>query len=121
MSEPVTNAAVFTIVTGAGLASMLAGVDDNALVCAAAGATLFTVSAKELPWWKRLIYLAISWSVGYFCAAEVVRLTPIKSTGAAAFLLSLLLVTVALGLIERARTFDFAGLINNLFGKGGKS
>ncbi|MBM3114955.1 hypothetical protein [Jeongeupia naejangsanensis] len=67
----------------------------------------------------------MSWSVGYVCAAEVVRLTPIKSTGAAAFLLSLLLVTGALALVERAKAFDFAGffagLINNLFGKGGKS
>ena len=115
MSEPVTNAAVVTLLTGASLASVISGVDGDALLCAVAGATLFTVSARELPGWRRALYLLISLLVGYIGAAEVVRITPIKSTGAAAFLLSLLVVTISLGLIERARTFDFAGL----FGKGG--
>ncbi|MDR3429677.1 putative holin [Silvimonas sp.] len=115
MSEPVTNTALAVLLTGASLASVIAGVDGDALLCAAAGATLFTISAKELPGWRRALYLIISLVVGYVGASEMVRLTPIKSTGAAAFLLSLLVVTVSLGLIERARTFDFAGLF-----KGGK-
>lgn len=110
MSEPVSNTAVVTVLTGASLASVFGGIDGDALLCAVAGATLFTVSARELPGWRRALYLLISVIVGYVGAAEVVRLTPIKSTGAAAFLLSLLVVTLSLGLIERARSFDFAGL-----------
>lgn len=113
MSEPVSNSLLLAVLTGASVASVFTGLDGDALLCAAAGATLYTFSAKEeLPRWRRGMYLIVSVIVGYVGASDVVRLTPIRSTGVAAFLLSLLVVTVSLNLIERARSFDFSSLFN---------
>lgn len=64
MAEPNTSLAAATAgaVTAA---SMLPGIDPNTLIGACAGATLFVMSAKELGIVARLIYLAISLSMGY--------------------------------------------------------
>lgn len=64
MTEPNTTAAIATAgaVTAA---SLLPGVDAGALIGACAGATLFVMSAKDLGILTRLLYLAISLSMGY--------------------------------------------------------
>lgn len=104
MTEPAT--AVMAAAAGIGLAAAIPGVDSNALVGAFAGATLFVVSSKELPVWRRLVYLGVSIALGYLAAPEVMRWLPLQTTGLAAFFASALGVTVTLGLIERGRTFD---------------
>lgn len=64
MAEPNTPAAALTAgaVTAA---SMLPGVDANALIGACAGATLFVMSARDLCLFTRLVYLVISLAMGY--------------------------------------------------------
>jgi uncharacterized membrane protein HdeD (DUF308 family) len=117
MTEPAT--AVAAAAASVGLAAMLPGVDGNALIGAFAGAALFVVSSKELPIWRRLVYLAVSIALGYLAAPEVIRWLPLKATGLAAFLASALGVTLTLGLIERGRTFDLEAWLRSLGGPHG--
>lgn len=120
MTEPTTVSAIPALAAGIGLASLLPGVDGNALVGAFAGATLFVVSAKNLPVWRRLVYLAISGSMGYVAASEVIRWLPIQSTGIAAFLVSAGTVTLGLAFIEGLRSVDLKALLSSWFRRGGK-
>lgn len=105
---------------GVGLAALLPGVDGNALVGAFAGATLFVVSAKDLPLWRRLVYLVISLAMGYVSVGDVIRWLPITSTGIAAFLVSAGTVTLGLAFIEGLRGVDLKALLSNWFRRGGK-
>lgn len=98
------------LATGVGLASLLPGVDADAFIGAFAGATLFVVSAKDLPIWKRLIYLAISVVAGYLGGTEVMRRFDVTSSGLAAFFCAATIITLTLALIERSRTADPARL-----------
>lgn len=120
MTEPTTVSAIPALAAGIGLASLLPGVDGNALVGAFAGATLFVVSAKNLPVWRRLVYLAISGAMGYVAASEVIRWLPIQSTGIAAFLVSAGTVTLGLAFIEGLRSMDLKALLSTWFRRGGK-
>ncbi|WP_428480997.1 putative holin, partial [Pseudomonas chlororaphis] len=49
-------------------ASLIPGVDVNAVVGAFAGAMFFVVFAKELTAWARLGYFIASWVAGYYVA-----------------------------------------------------
>jgi hypothetical protein len=106
MTEPTSLTGTAMLATGVGLASLLPGIDGDAMIGAFAGGTLFVVSAKNLPVWKRLIYLGISVVAGYYAAPDVLRWVPIQSTGVAAFAAAACAITVTLGLIERGRTLD---------------
>lgn len=106
MTEPTSLTGTVMVATGLGLASLVPGIDGDALIGAFAGGTLFVVSAKDLPIWKRLVYLIVSVIAGYYGAGEVLRWVPLQSTGMAAFAAAACGITVTLGLIERGRTFD---------------
>jgi hypothetical protein len=110
MAEPSTTT-LAVISAGIGFASMFPGIDGNALIGAFTGAALVVVSSKDLKILVRLAYLLISLLAGYMASADVVRLTPIKSTGVAAFFAAALAITVTLQLIERVKTFDLMSLI----------
>lgn len=114
MAEP-TSTSTLALAAGIGLASLFPGIDGDALIGAFAGAALIVVSSKDLSFGKRFAYLVISQIVGYLGAPEVINLTPIKSTGVAAFFAAALAITLALQLIERIKTFD----LTSLFKKGG--
>ena len=118
MTEPTT--ALPTLAAGIGLASLLPGVDGNALVGAFAGATLFVVSAKALPLWLRLVYLGISLTMGYAAAGELIHWLPIRSTACTGFLASAGVVTLGQAFIEGLRGVDFKGLLTDLLKRGGK-
>ncbi len=111
MTEPTSVSSGILIATGVGLASILPGIDGDALIGAFAGGTLFVVSANQLPVWRRLIYLVISAAVGYLAAPEVASWGFIKSTGVSAFVSGALAVTVTLGLIEKSKTLDWAAIV----------
>lgn len=111
MTEPTSVSSGIVIATGVGIASILPGIDGDALIGAFAGATLFVVSAAKLPLWQRLVYLAISVVIGYQAAAEALRWLPLKSTGVAAFLCAACAITLTLALIERAKAIDLSSLI----------
>lgn len=115
MAEPIPST-VAVAVTGVGLASILPGVDGNALIGAFAGATLLVISSKDLKLPTRLVYLVISMIAGYQAAPDVVTWTPIRSTGMAAFFASAVAITLALQLIERVKTADLLAFFKK---KGG--
>ncbi|WP_313253217.1 putative holin [Stenotrophomonas sp.] len=106
MTEPTSTGGMLALATGVGLASLLPGIESDAFIGAFAGATLFVVSAKDLPIWKRLIYLAISVVAGYMGGTEVMRRFDVTSSGLAAFICAAVIVTLTLSLIERSRTED---------------
>lgn len=65
------------IATGVGLASVLPGIDGDALIGAFAGGALFVVSAAKQPLLARLIYFPVSVIAGYQLAPEILRWLPI--------------------------------------------
>jgi len=105
MTEPTSTGSLFALATGVGLASLLPGIDGDALVGAFAGGTLFVVSAKDLPLWKRVVYLAISVIGGYLGGRELMRVLHLESYGLAAFFCAACVITVTLGLIESSSRF----------------
>ncbi|MCY0389106.1 putative holin [Robbsia sp. Bb-Pol-6] len=92
--------------SGAGANSLLNGVDADALIGAFAGAALVVATSQDLSLSKRIAYLGISWIAGYLAAPEVVRTTPIRSTGVAGFLAAALAIAVTLQMIERIRKMN---------------
>lgn len=110
MAEPSTTTTA--IVAGIGFASLAPGIDGNALIGAFAGAALLVVSSKDLGLGKRFAYLVISLVVGYMAAPEVVRLTPIHSTGVAGFFGAALAITVTLQLLDRLKSVDLFAFFN---------
>lgn len=113
MAEPTSSAAV-TAGIGFGAITLTAfapGVDGDALIGAFAGAAVFAIHSKNLPVYKRLIYMVISMLIGYMAAEEVTHWTNIQSSAVAAFSGSALIVTVALALIDKIRDFDIHTLI----------
>jgi Putative phage holin len=93
-----------------GFTGLLTGIDADALIGAFAGAALVVATSKHLSMFTRYTYMMISMIAGYQAAPEVVRLTPIRSTGLAAFLAAALAIAVTLQLIERVKTFDLRAL-----------
>jgi len=108
MTEP-TSTTLAASAAGAGVAtSMIPGVDSNALIGAIAGAALFVMTAKDLPLWRRLVYMGISVAAGYEIAPEVMARTSMQASGAAAFLVATTVITISLQLIERMKTLDLS-------------
>lgn len=104
MSEPAT----IVVVGGLGLAAtgLLAGVDMLAVIGALAGSLVFFTTTEELPVWKRVLFLLVSFVMGYLFApgmaeVELFGTRPFKYTGPAAFGASVVVVTVALAVIKR--------------------
>lgn len=92
--------------SGITITSELLGLDGNAVIGAFAGAVLMVMSSKDLRWPTRIVYLLISWVMGYIAGPELIDYTPIHESGLAAFIASATVVTLALQLIERVREFD---------------
>lgn len=111
MAEPSTTTAA-VVTAGIGFASLAPGIDGNALVGAVAGAALLVVSSKDLSLGQRFAYLVISLIVGYLAAPEVVRLTPIHSTGVAGFFGAALAITITLQLLDRLKSIDLFAFFN---------
>lgn len=112
MAEPSTTTTAIFLSTGIGLASLAPGIDGNALIGAFAGAALLVVSSKDLTLGKRFAYLVISFIAGYLAAPDLVRFTPIQSTGVAAFFAAASAIGVTLQLLERIKTADLFALIS---------
>lgn len=110
-----TSTSTLALAAGIGFASMFPSIDGNALIGAFAGAALIVVTSKDLSLAKRFAYLLISLIAGYLGAPDIVNLSPIKSTGVAAFFGAAMAITLALQLIDRIKAFD----LSTLFKKGG--
>lgn len=105
MAEPNTTT-VAALSAAIGIAGLWPGIDGNALIGAFAGAALVVVTAKDIGAFKRVAWLLISLVMGYLTAPEIVNVTPIRSTGVAAFFAAALVITVTLQLMERIRRVD---------------
>lgn len=105
MAEPNTTT-VAALSTAIGIAGLWPGVDGNALIGAFTGAALVVVTTKDIGIFKRVAWMLISLVMGYLAAPEIVNVTPIHSTGVAAFFAAALVITVTLQLIERVKRID---------------
>ena len=81
------------------------------------GAALVAYARKELKPWQRLGGLCFSALVGYLMATETVNQTPIKDTGAGAFIGAIVIVPLALKLMEWVDKLEIATLFKR--GNGG--
>ncbi len=101
MAEPSTVAvAAVPSVLGIGAASLIPGVDLNAVIGAWAGALFFVTWARDLNGWARLAYLIVSWVGGYFVAAELMGRQVTQFSGLPALLSAALIVTVLISVAE---------------------
>ncbi len=111
MPEPTSSAVSASVAMGAvAVTSLLPGVNGDALIGAFAGAVVFALHAKDISIFKRIVYMVVSFVVGYLAAPEVMRLSGVQSFTIAAFAASAMVVTLALVSIDRIKTFDFASL-----------
>lgn len=114
MAEPSTTAIAITTSAGIGLATLLPGIDGNALIGSFAGATLFVMSATEIGPVKRIIYLLISLIMGYITAPEIMAKTAIEESGVAGFIAGISCVTVGLMLIKKLEDSPLLNLIRGV-------
>lgn len=111
MMEPTSSAVSAGVAMGAvAVTSLLPGVNGDALIGAFAGAVVFALHARDISVAKRLIYMLVSFIIGYLAAPEVMRLSGVQSFTIAAFAASALVVTAALAGIEKIKSFDFSSL-----------
>ncbi|MEI2416233.1 putative holin [Orrella sp. JC864] len=108
MPDPTTPTAVAAAAAGVSLATLLPGIDGNALIGAFAGAALVAISSKEPRLLVRAVHVLISLVMGYLTAPEIVAQTPLQETGVAAFAAAALIVTLALWATERIKTLDLS-------------
>jgi len=105
MAEPSTAVAAGTASLAALVIGMLPGIDANAVVGAFCGATLFVISAKDLRIIERLIYLFISFWIGYLGGPATLGVM-LEHTAVSAFIAAAVSVTAGLRAIEGVKTLD---------------
>lgn len=103
MTEPTGGAATAVVV--AVFASMIPGVNGDVLIGSFGGAVVYAVSATDNPVIVRLVYMVISAVIGYMGAFEVSEKFGF-SEPISAFIISALLITATLNIVERVKTID---------------
>lgn len=97
MAEPFSSSSIATglaLACGVSLASLLPGIDGNALVGAFAGAAVFVLHAPTLRLVLRMSYFALSMVTGYLAAPELTQWLPIHEHGISAFIASAAVITL---------------------------
>lgn len=100
MAEPSAGVLAATAVVGMTTASLIPGVDVNAVVGGFAGAMFFVVFARDLTPLSRLGYFIASWVAGYYVASEIIGREWAKTSGLVAFFGALFCVAVCISLLE---------------------
>ncbi|MFJ2456819.1 putative holin [Pseudomonas protegens] len=100
MAEPSAGVMATTAVVGMTTASLIPGVDVDAVVGGFAGAMFFVVYAKDLAVLARLGYFIASWVFGYYAASEIIGRELANASGLAAFFGAMLCVGIGVGLLE---------------------
>lgn len=104
MAEPSLSAALgVTAASGAVAGAAVVGMDLNAVVGAFAGSMFFVVFARELATWDRLGYFLVSWIAGYYLSAELLGYGFARTSGWAAFVGALFVVTLGVTALEWLR------------------
>ncbi len=93
------------VIAGAGVvgvtaASLIPGVDLEAVIGAFAGALFFMVFSKDFSWVARAGYFIFSWITGYFVSAEVVGRGWTETAAIPALFGGLFSVVVCISLME---------------------
>ncbi len=97
MAEPFSSSSMATSLTlacGVSLASLLPGIDGNALVGAFAGAAVFVLHKSRLRLPIRISYFGLSMVAGYLAAPELTQWLPIHEHGISAFIASAAIITL---------------------------
>lgn len=119
MAEPTsTTVVVATATAGVGLATLVPGMDGNALFGAVIGGALIALNQKDLRAWQRITGLLVSVGAGYVSASEVVAQTPITQTGPAGFVGAIIVVPLALKVLEMIEKNDFASIAPSWLKRG---
>lgn len=119
MAEPTTAVTASLVVAGVSLATLLPGVDGNAIIGAFAGAALMALHARDVSLFSRVAYLFISWIMGYLAAPLVMRQTHLQESGVAAFLAAAIVIAVTVQIIERIKAVDLTQWITSWRRRGG--
>lgn len=105
MAEPSTITAAGSASLAALVIGLLPGIDANAVVGAFCGAALFVVSAEDLRAFERIIYLFISFFIGYLGGPSTLS-SILDHTAVSAFIAAACAVTFGLRAIEGVKTLD---------------
>lgn len=105
MAEPSSTALAVAAPTALGItaASLVPGVDLNAVIGAVGGALFFVAWARDLSVFARLAYLVVSWIGGYLVAAEVVGRGLSAYSGLPALVSGALIVTALISVADWVR------------------
>lgn len=114
MAEPSAVAAAVPSVLGIGAASLIPGVDLNAVIGAWAGALFFVTWARDLHRWARLAYLFVSWIGGYLFAIELAGQELTRYSGLPALGGAALIVTVLISVAEWVKGGRMPGWISTV-------
>ena len=97
MADPFSSSSMATglaLACGVSLASLLPGIDGNALIGAFAGAAVFVLHAPSLRLALRMSYFALSMVAGYLAAPELTQWLPLHERGISAFIASAAVITL---------------------------
>ena len=116
MADASAGLVATTAVVGMTTASLIPGVDINAVIGAFAGALFFMVYDKALSVWARGGYFVASWIVGYYVSSEVIGQNLAKTPGLVAFFGALFTVVVCVSLLEWIQGGKMPGWLRYLVG-----
>lgn len=103
---------------GVSAASLVPGVDLEAVIGAFAGALFFMVMSKDLSWKARAGNFILSWVGGYFFAAEVVARQWATTSALPAMIGGLFIVAVCISIMEFVQTGKAPGWMSIIPGIG---
>lgn len=105
---------------GAGLASIVPGIDVSAVLGGFAGGVFYVVFARDPSFWASVGYLLASWVAGYLIAEEVsARGQPVTS-GLAALIGAIVFVILATSLLDWLKGGKAPFWLQFIPGLGGK-
>ncbi|HWX66030.1 MAG TPA: putative holin [Rhodanobacter sp.] len=119
MAEPTTTSSIALVATGVSIATLIPGIDGNAIIGAFAGAALMALHARDVSMLSRLAYFGISWIMGYLAAPLLMRQIHLQESGVAAFIAAAIVIALTVQLIERIKTIDLTSWVNNWLRRGG--
>ena len=105
---------------GVSAASLIPGVDLEAVIGAFAGALFFMVMSKDLSWKARAANFLFSWIGGYFFAAEVVAREWATTSALPALLGGRFIVAFCVSIMEFVQTGKAPGWLSIIPGIGKK-
>jgi len=110
----VSTAAVVGGGLTAGIIGLIAGVNPEAAIGALFGALVYMTTTWELPIWQRTLFFVTSFFMGYLIApsitgVEMWGVQPFAFPGPAAFLASLMVVTISLAALKAKTIATSAG------------